>query len=87
MCALKLLKTAGSRIPTKVLVIGGSYAGLAASLNLLDLCQGRPARFSSRYGADKSAEARVSLPVEITIVDERDGYCEIYKLEINRYSG
>ena len=32
-------------MPVKVLVIGGSYGGLAAALNLLDLCKGRTARF------------------------------------------
>jgi len=54
---------------TKVLVIGGAYAGLAASLNLLDLCAGRLARFNPKT---KPTEP---LPIEIKIVDERDGYC------------
>ncbi|KAK4938180.1 hypothetical protein LTR10_021339 [Elasticomyces elasticus] len=59
------------RIPFKVLVLGGSYGGLAAALHLLDLCKGRPSRFTpesteaSRFG---------SFPVDITVVDERDGY-------------
>ena len=57
--------------PYKVLVIGGSYGGLAATLNLLDLCHGRPCRFS---GESESSE-REKIPVQITIVDERDGYC------------
>lgn len=57
---------------TKVLVIGGAYAGLAASLNLLDLCAGRIARFNT----DPEAKPTAALPVEIKIVDERDGYCE-----------
>ncbi|KAI1622670.1 pyridine nucleotide-disulfide oxidoreductase AMID-like protein [Exophiala viscosa] len=57
--------------PFKVLVLGGSYGGLAGALHLLDLCKGRPSRFasepteSSKFG---------SFPVDITIVDERDGY-------------
>jgi hypothetical protein len=60
--------------PVKVLVIGGCYGGLATALNLLDLCHGRPARFS---GAQSPAqELRPTLPVDIKIVDERDGYCE-----------
>lgn len=58
---------------TKVLVIGGAYAGLAASLNLLDLCAGRIARFST----DPEAKPTSPLPVEIKIVDERDGYCKL----------
>ncbi|KIX08832.1 uncharacterized protein Z518_03489 [Rhinocladiella mackenziei CBS 650.93] len=57
--------------PFKVLVVGGSYGGLGATLNLLDLCNGRPARFAS----DPSASHIPSrIPVDITVVDERDGY-------------
>ncbi|KAK1141907.1 hypothetical protein N8T08_008420 [Aspergillus melleus] len=57
--------------PFKVLVVGGSYAGLAATLNLLDLCQGRRRRFSLDP-ADEGPQRKV--PVQITIVDERDGF-------------
>jgi hypothetical protein len=60
------------RPPFKVLVVGGSYAGLAATLNLLDLCHGRKCRFNLDE-ADNGPGKKV--PVEITIVDERDGYC------------
>ncbi|OGE55891.1 hypothetical protein PENARI_c003G01832 [Penicillium arizonense] len=57
--------------PYKVLVIGGSYAGLAATLNLIDLCHGRKCRFN----LDPNAVApEKKIPVQITIVDERDGY-------------
>ncbi|KAL4891456.1 hypothetical protein BDV59DRAFT_182692 [Aspergillus ambiguus] len=59
------------RPPFKVLVVGGSYAGLAATLNLLDLCHGRKGRFNLD-AADNGPGKKV--PVEITIVDERDGY-------------
>lgn len=55
--------------PFKVLVVGGSYAGLAASLNLLDLCHGKSARF-----LPDSAPPAQKIPVEITLVDERDGF-------------
>ncbi|CAG8362590.1 unnamed protein product [Penicillium salamii] len=61
--------------PFKVLIIGGSYAGLAATLNLVDLCQGRKCRFNVDE-ADKAPEHKVS--VQVTIVDERDGYCMLY---------
>ncbi|KAJ5767066.1 uncharacterized protein N7511_004682 [Penicillium nucicola] len=55
----------------KVLVVGGSYAGLAATLNLIDLCHGRKCRFN----LDPSAVApQRKIPVQVTIVDERDGY-------------
>lgn len=59
--------------PYKVLVIGGSYAGLGATLNLLDLCYGKPCRFT---GKTESSEPQEKIPVQITIVDERDGFCE-----------
>lgn len=59
--------------PYKVLVLGGSYGGLGAALNLWDLCNGRSARFSAAQ--DKSL-CSSKIPVDITIVDERDGYCE-----------
>jgi len=62
----------------EVVVAGGSYAGLSAALNLLDLCDGRPARCGPRPSPD--AEEAPSAPAEplnvrVTIVDERDGYC------------
>lgn len=57
----------------KVLVIGCSYAGLATTVNLLDLCDGKPPRFSGTLSEDTAPTPK--LPVDITIVDERDGYC------------
>ncbi|KAJ5329418.1 hypothetical protein N7452_009808 [Penicillium brevicompactum] len=65
--------------PFKVLIVGGSYAGLAATLNLVDLCQGRKCRFNLDE-ADKAPEHKV--PVQITIVDERDGYYHIIGLPL-----
>ncbi|EER37011.1 conserved hypothetical protein [Histoplasma capsulatum H143] len=62
--------------PKDVLVVGGSYSGLAAALNLLDLCQGRSCRFAGALDPEISepAERRERVPIQITIVDERDGY-------------
>lgn len=62
------------KVPFKVLVIGGSYAGLAATVNLLDLCHGRPPRFNRDVLPDVAATGQ-KVPLQITIVDERDGYC------------
>jgi hypothetical protein len=59
--------------PIKVLIAGGSYAGLGTALNLLDLCSGRFPRFE--YNVEGEPDPR-KIGVEITIVDERDGYCE-----------
>ncbi|KAF2453694.1 hypothetical protein BDY21DRAFT_387870 [Lineolata rhizophorae] len=57
--------------PFRVLILGGAYGGLAAALNLLDLCGGKAARFAPE--ADSSAVGPVT-PVQVTIVDERDGF-------------
>ncbi|EED14657.1 pyridine nucleotide-disulphide oxidoreductase AMID-like, putative [Talaromyces stipitatus ATCC 10500] len=56
---------------TRVLVAGGSYAGLAMTLNLLDLCHGFSPRFS---GTNAPADKTQQAPVEVTIVDQRDGF-------------
>lgn len=58
--------------PFKVLILGGCYAGLSSALNLIDLAEGRAAR---RGNGDVPAHDG-KIPVDITIVDERDGYCE-----------
>jgi thioredoxin reductase len=63
---------AGSR----VLVIGGSYSGLAATVNLIDLCDGKQPRFTST--PTDVVSPKTKLPIDITIVDERDGYCTYY---------
>ena len=60
--------------PWRVLIIGGSYAGLAAATNLLDLSEGRLPRFNPTLERDTRFSYKV--PIQITIVDERDGYCE-----------
>lgn len=57
--------------PFKVLILGGSYGGLSAALNLIDLAEGRAARQGN--GVVPGHDGKV--PVDITIVDERDGFC------------
>ncbi|KAH9990471.1 FAD/NAD(P)-binding domain-containing protein [Xylariaceae sp. FL0662B] len=47
--------------PYKVLIAGGCYAGLAAAINLLERCDTIDA----------------PIPVEVTIVDERDGFYHV----------
>jgi hypothetical protein len=61
--------------PYRILIAGGAYGGVSAAVNLLDLSLGR----SARLDPDKAPveEARDGVPIEIHIVDERDGYCEI----------
>ncbi|KAI5195273.1 FAD/NAD(P)-binding domain-containing protein [Aureobasidium subglaciale] len=65
-----------SKANPKVLIIGGSYSGLAATVNLIDLCDGKQPRFSSAPSDEASIKSKVG--VDITIVDERDGYCKYY---------
>jgi hypothetical protein len=60
----------------RVLVIGGSYSGLAATVNLVDLCDGKQPRFTSI--PTDVVSPKTKLPIDITIVDERDGYCTYY---------
>ncbi|EEH21507.1 hypothetical protein PABG_03724 [Paracoccidioides brasiliensis Pb03] len=59
--------------PQQILVIGGSYSGLAATVNLLDLCQGRNCRFAGGLTSE-SGDVKKKVNVQVTIVDERDGY-------------
>ncbi|EOD50310.1 fad nad-binding domain-containing protein [Neofusicoccum parvum] len=62
------------RIPHRVLVVGGAYAGVAAVLGLLNGLDGKPVR--PVYGQPDSAQPspRPKRPVEITLIDERDGF-------------
>lgn len=59
--------------PYKVLVVGGSYAGISAVLNLIDLCTGKTPRCGARV--DDSEAFKIPIDVDVTIVDERDGFC------------
>ncbi|KAL2258369.1 hypothetical protein VTK26DRAFT_8344 [Humicola hyalothermophila] len=61
--------------PFKVLVVGGSYSGLSAALNLQDLCSGHAPRCGPKTEeGEGEVETRSQFAVDITIVDERDGY-------------
>lgn len=57
--------------PFRVLVLGGCYGGLSAALNLVDLAEGRAARQGN--GVIPGHDGKV--PIEVTVVDERDGFC------------
>ena len=58
--------------PIKVLVAGGSYAGLAAAVHLLDLAQGRRTRFDDK----KQTSGSKAISLDVHIVDKRDGFCK-----------
>jgi hypothetical protein len=50
---------------------------LSTMLNLLDLCHGRRARVERGiYKTGQPVTNPVNIAVEITLVDERDGFCE-----------
>jgi uncharacterized protein with NAD-binding domain and iron-sulfur cluster len=69
--------------PFKVLILGGSYAGLAAALNLVDFCHGRKNRFSIDEADNGTGKV---IPVQVTIVDPRDGFCMSLKTHIYIYT-
>ncbi|KAI4647083.1 uncharacterized protein J4E78_009058 [Alternaria triticimaculans] len=58
--------------PNRVLVVGCAYGGISTVVNLLELSQGK-ARQSVYPGPDFKG-ARSNRGVEITVIDERDGY-------------
>lgn len=60
--------------PYRILIAGGAYGGVSAAVNLLDLSLGRSARLDPDKAPAK--EALDGVPIEIHIVDERDGYCK-----------
>lgn len=66
----------------RVLVIGGSYGGLSAALALIDLSQGRLPRFNCNPDA-KAPTHRI--PIQITVVDKRDGYCKLPRISSIHY--
>lgn len=63
--------------PFKVLILGGCYGGLSTALNLLDLAEGRAARQGSGVVPGHDGQ----IPIEVTIVDERDGFCACLPVE------
>lgn len=56
-----------------IFIAGGSYAGLAAAANLLDLGRGLAPRMAVGPYRHHPALPRVNF--DITIADERDGFC------------
>lgn len=59
--------------PHRVLIVGCAYGGISAVLNLLDYSQGK-ARPSVYPGPDFKG-TKSTRGIEITVIDERDGYC------------
>jgi hypothetical protein len=59
--------------PHRILIVGCAYGGISAVINLLEYSQGK-ARQSVYPGPDFKG-AKCSRGIEITVIDERDGYC------------
>jgi len=64
----------GAAVTVKVLIAGGSYAGLAVAVNLLDLHQGIPPRMAPEPYPIEDQWPQVRF--DVVIVDERDGLCK-----------
>lgn len=58
----------------RVFIAGGSYAGLSAAVNLLDLGDGFSPRMAHERYQHHPSVPKVNF--QITIADERDGYCK-----------
>lgn len=65
----------------RIIIIGGSYAGMSAALTLAALKDGRSIPFAS-YG--DYCHLRDAPPVQdfnITIIDRRDGFCKYLRIQ------
>ncbi|KAF4542084.1 FAD binding domain containing protein [Lasiodiplodia theobromae] len=61
--------------PHRVLVLGGAYAGVTAVLGLLNGLDGKPIRpVQGESNKSDLPNPRPKRPVEITLVDQRDGF-------------
>jgi hypothetical protein len=59
--------------PHRILIVGCAYGGISTVINLLEYSQGK-ARQSVYPGPDFKG-AKSNRGIEITVIDERDGYC------------
>lgn len=60
--------------PIRIVLVGCSYAGIAALLAFLELRQGKIPRTLLEIPFDPALCRRHSF--EVIVVDERDGFCE-----------
>lgn len=58
----------------KIVVVGGAYGGVSAIINLLAMADGK----ELPYGGNPLTGLDVPLKqrLEITLIDERDGFCK-----------
>jgi hypothetical protein len=63
----------------KVVIVGCSYAGMSATLTLAALKDGLPIPFESYGDYSHLRDAPSTHDFDITIIDERDGFCKFQK--------
>ena len=61
--------------PHRVLVVGCAYGGISAVVNLLDCAKGKGLRETYNLDAADFKNKTSKHGVEITVLDQRDGYC------------
>jgi hypothetical protein len=64
--------------PHRVLVVGCAYGGVSAVVNLLEYANGKGRQ--SVYPGPEFKGTKSRRGVEVTVIDERDGYCASFSL-------
>jgi hypothetical protein len=67
---------ATTRLPHRILITGGAYAGLSAVINLLNLSKGN-ANKPSHYPLPDLQKRLSRRGLSITVLDQRDGICTL----------
>lgn len=61
--------------PHRVLVVGCAYGGISTVVNLLDCAKGKGLRENYMPEAADFKDKKSKQGLDITVLDERDGYC------------
>jgi len=60
--------------PWRILIVGAAYGGITALMHFIDLCNGKQ-RPDHRTDVPKFEGAIPERGVDVTVLDERDGFC------------
>jgi hypothetical protein len=66
-----------SKRPIKVLIIGGSYAGLSAAVNLLHLSRNTNTGLGLSHQDSLISKDHEEVDLQVRVMDERDGFCTL----------
>lgn len=69
-----LRSESSSNQPWRILIVGAAYGGITALMHFIDLCNGRT-RPSHRDDLPKFEGEVPERGVNVTVIDERDGFC------------